>query len=157
MDQFHDHFKVGKVGSDIGLVMAIYTAGQIIGSFFTGFLLDTLGRRGGMVVGSCFIIIGSIVQSSANPLSAFIAGRLIVGIGVPVVTTAAPTYIVEMAYPTWRGTAGGAYNVFGWYIGSLSMSRTNNPEIARLHSEFLILTLMVNSRKLVLLRYIQHP
>lgn len=120
MDQFHDHFQVGKVGSGIGLVMAIYTAGQIIGSFFTGFVLDQFGRRGGMVTGSAFIIIGSVVQATANPISAFIAGRLIVGIGVPMCTTAAPTYIVEMAYPTWRGTAGGFYNVLGWYIGSLS-------------------------------------
>jgi hypothetical protein len=38
--------------------------------------------------------------------------------GVPVVQTAAPMYIVEMAYPTWRGTAGGYYNVLAWYIGS---------------------------------------
>lgn len=120
MDQFHDHFQVGKVGSRIGLVMAIYTVGQIIGSFFTGFVLDTFGRRGGMVIGSCFIIVGSIIQASSFPISTFIAGRLIVGIGVPMCTTAAPTYIVEIAYPTWRGIAGGMYNVFGWYIGSLS-------------------------------------
>lgn len=122
MDQWHDYFGVGKTGSDIGLVMAIYTAGQITGSFFTGFIVDTFGRRAAMTIGSCFIIIGSIVQATSHTLAAFIAGRFIVGIGVPVCTTAGPTYIVEMAYPTWRGLAGGMYNVFGWYIGSLSKS-----------------------------------
>ncbi|KAH8883737.1 lactose permease [Thozetella sp. PMI_491] len=118
MNQFHDYFGVGKVGPQIGLIMAIYTAGQIVGSFFTGFALDTFGRRGGMVSGSLFIIVGAIVQSTSTSLAAFIAGRFIVGLGVPVVQTAAPTYIVEMAYPTWRGMAGGFYNVLGWYIGS---------------------------------------
>lgn len=122
MDQWHDHFKVGKVGSQLGLVMAIYTAGQIVGSFLTGFVIDLLGRRGGMAVGSVFIIIGSVVQATSNPLAAFIAGRFITGIGVPMCTTAAPTFIVEMAYPTWRGLAGGLYNVLGWYIGSMSKS-----------------------------------
>lgn len=123
MDQWHEFFGVGKTGSRIGLVMAIYTAGQITGSFFTGFVVDTLGRRPAMAVGSVFIIIGSIIQASAFPLGAFIAGRFIVGIGVPMCTTAAPTYIVELAYPTWRGLAGGLYNVLGWYIGSLGIRR----------------------------------
>ncbi|KAF4976233.1 hypothetical protein FZEAL_7071 [Fusarium zealandicum] len=122
MQQWHDYFGVGKTGSTIGLVMAIYTAGQITGSFFAGFIVDTFGRRAGMISGSVFIIIGSIVQATAHPLRAFIAGRYIVGIGVPMCTTAAPTYIVEMAYPTWRGLAGGLYNVLGWYIGSLAAS-----------------------------------
>ncbi|KAM5349849.1 hypothetical protein ACJ41O_006354 [Fusarium nematophilum] len=122
MDQWHDYFGVGKTGSTIGLVMAIYTAGQITGSFFAGFLVDTFGRRAGMTIGSFFIIVGSIVQATSHTLAAFIAGRYIVGIGVPMCTTAAPTYIVEMAYPTWRGLAGGLYNVLGWYIGSLAAS-----------------------------------
>lgn len=118
MDQFHDYFGLEKVGSQIGLVMAIYTAGQIVGSFFTGFVLDTAGRRGGMTVGCSFIILGAIVQSTCTALPAFIAGRFIVGLGVPLAQTSAPTYIVEMAYPTWRGTAGGLYNVLAWYTGS---------------------------------------
>lgn len=121
MSQWQDYFKVGKTGSGIGLVMSIYTAGQITGSFFTGFIVDTFGRRCAMAIGSAFIIIGSIVQASSQVLPAFIAGRYIVGIGVPVCTTAAPTYIVELAYPSWRGLAGGLYNVLGWYIGSMSM------------------------------------
>ncbi|KAJ4245053.1 hypothetical protein NW762_014263 [Fusarium torreyae] len=122
MDQWHDYFGVGKTGSKIGLVMAIFTAGQIVGSFIAGYIIDTFGRRAGMAVGSFFIIIGSIVQATAHPLAAFIAGRFIVGIGVPLCAMAAPIYVVEMAYPTWRGLAGGLYNVLGWYIGSLTAS-----------------------------------
>lgn len=124
MNQFHDHFQVGKTGERIGQVMAIYTAGQIIGSFVAGAVIDIFGRRGGMVFGSFFIIIGSIMQAASDNIGTFMGGRLLVGLGVPACATAAPMFIVEMAYPTWRGTAGGLYNVFGWYIGSLTASWT---------------------------------
>ncbi|SPO00360.1 related to lactose permease [Cephalotrichum gorgonifer] len=122
MDQWHDFFKVERSGKDIGLVMAIYTAGQVCGSAGAAILIDGLGRRSGMFCGSCCIIVGSIVQATSHTLAAFIAGRFIVGLGVPMCTTGAITYIVEMAYPTWRGLAGGMYNVMGWYIGSLTAS-----------------------------------
>ncbi|KAF0322696.1 lactose permease [Colletotrichum asianum] len=124
MDQFHEHYDVGRTGPTIGLVMAIYTAGQICGSLFSAEVIDTFGRKYGMAVGSAFIIVGSIVQATSQTLSAFIGGRFIVGFGVPMCTIAAPTYIVEMAYPTWRGLAGGLYNVLGWYIGSLTATWT---------------------------------
>ncbi|KAM0285172.1 hypothetical protein ACHAQH_001601 [Verticillium albo-atrum] len=122
MAQWHDYFGVGYTGSQLGLVMAIYTGGTTTGSVFSGFIVDTFGRRMGMATGATFIIIGSIVQASSTTLSAFIGGRFIVGFGVPQCTTAAPMYIVEMAFPTWRGLAGGLYNVLGWYIGSLTAS-----------------------------------
>ncbi|KAJ0298121.1 hypothetical protein Brms1b_013442 [Colletotrichum noveboracense] len=124
MDHFHEHYDVGRTGPTIGLVMAIYTAGQICGSIFSAGVIDTFGRKYGMAVGSAFIIVGSIVQATSQTLSAFIGGRFIVGFGVPMCTIAAPTYIVEMAYPTWRGLAGGLYNVLGWYIGSLTATWT---------------------------------
>lgn len=122
MDQWHDYFGVGMTGSSIGLVMAIYTAGQICGSAFSGVLIDSVGRRAGMFTGSCFVIIGSVLQAASPNLPAFIGGRFIVGFGVPMCIMGAIMYIVEMAYPTWRGLAGGAYNVLGWYIGSLTAS-----------------------------------
>lgn len=122
MKQWHDYFDIGYTGSQLGLVMAIYSGGTTSGSVFSGFIIDTFGRRMGMAVGGVLIIVGSIVQASSSSLAAFMGGRFIVGFGVPQCTTAAPTYIVEMAYPTFRGLAGGLYNVLGWYIGSLSKS-----------------------------------
>ena len=123
MDTWHSFFGIGRTGSWIGLVTAIYPAGQICGAFFAGAILDILGRRVAMGTGSFFIIIGSIVQASSQGIGQFIGGRYLVGFGVPICVTAAPTYLVEMAYPTWRGFAGGAYNVFGWYVGALGKCR----------------------------------
>ncbi|KAF6814727.1 MFS lactose [Colletotrichum sojae] len=111
MDQFHEFYDVGRTGPTIGLVMAIYTAGQVCGSLFSVGLLDGFGRKAGMAVSSGFIVVGSIVQATSQTLAAFIGGRFLVGFGVPMCTIAAPTYIVEMAHPKWRGLAGGLYNV----------------------------------------------
>ncbi|CAI6094654.1 hypothetical protein V2G26_007586 [Clonostachys chloroleuca] len=126
MDTWHNYFGIGKTGSGIGLVTAIYPVGQVSGSFFAGLILDNFGRKVAMFIGACFIIIGSVVQATtANQnLNQFIGGRYLVGFGVPICVTAAPTYLVEMAYPTWRGLAGGAYNVFGWYLGAITATWT---------------------------------
>lgn len=121
MAPFHEQFPtVGKTGVMNGLVFAIYTVGNLTGSFFCGFIMDKLGRRLCMMFGASFIILGSILQASSHQIGQFIAGRYVVGIGTPMCATGAPVYLVEMAYPTWRGVAGGLYNVLGYYIGALS-------------------------------------
>lgn len=122
MDTWHDYFNVGTVGSEIGLVTAIYSAGSTIGCAFASPGGDIYGRRFGISLGSAIILIGTIVQASTTTLSGFIGGRFLVGLGVPIVTTSGPTYLIEMAYPTWRGACGGLYNVLSWYIGALTAS-----------------------------------
>jgi MFS family permease len=46
-------------------------------------------------------------------------GRFLIGFGISSATTAAPIYLVEMAFPSWRGVFGGFYNVVGYYIGAI--------------------------------------
>lgn len=121
MDPYHNYFNIGMEGSGTGIVFAIYTVGNIVGSLFAGSLIDLFGRRLGMFVGSVFVIIGSIVQATAPNIGQFMGGRFLVGFGVPISVTAAPVYLVEMAFPTWRGILGGLYNVVGYYVGALGM------------------------------------
>ena len=82
--------------------------------------MDRWGRRAGMFVGAFNIVVGSIIQATSNKLPQFIVGRFIVGFGNPMCATTAAVYLVEMSYPTWRGLAGGLYNVLGWNIGANS-------------------------------------
>lgn len=77
------------------------------------------GRRYGMVIVSCFDIIGTVIQAAAQNVDTFMARRLLLGFGCTIAVTAAPIYLVEMLYPSWRGTLTGLYHVYGWYIGSL--------------------------------------
>jgi MFS family permease len=46
------------------------------------------------------------------------SGRFILGFGVAILTCAAPSYIVEVAPPQWRGRMTAFYNT-GWFGGSI--------------------------------------
>ncbi|KAF4894260.1 Lactose permease [Colletotrichum viniferum] len=118
MDPFQDRFKIGLTGELNGAVFSIYTVGNIVGSLVCGYIMDRWGRRACMFSGATSIILGSVLQASSYQLPQFFVGRFIVGIGTPMCATSAPVFLVEIAYPTWRGLAGGLYNVLGWYIGA---------------------------------------
>lgn len=82
---------------------AIYTIGNIVGSFFAGPACDMFGRRYGMIFGATFIIIGTIVQATSTGLGGFMAGRFLLGFGVATSASAGPAYVSEMAHPAYRG------------------------------------------------------
>ncbi|RHZ56953.1 hypothetical protein CDV55_105314 [Aspergillus turcosus] len=101
-----------------GIVYAIYTIGNIIGSFFAGPFTDFRGRRVGMALGAFFVVIGTIVQATCTNLAGFMAGRFILGFGVATSATAGPAYVSEIAHPSWRGSLTGLYNVL-WFAGGI--------------------------------------
>ncbi|KAJ3136342.1 hypothetical protein HK100_001847 [Physocladia obscura] len=107
----NDDFKDNS--SKYALTSAILQIGSIIGCFFVGLVSDNIGRRGGMLIGSVIIIIGVILELATSSLDVFILGRFLIGFGVVQVTTAAPTYTVEVAHPQFRARAGAIYNT-GW-------------------------------------------
>ncbi|KAJ7661415.1 general substrate transporter [Mycena polygramma] len=76
------------------------------------------GRRGGMFLGGLFILVGSAVSVSAQSREAFIGGRFVLGFGIAISTTAAPTWVTELAPPQWRGRLGAMYNSC-FFIGSI--------------------------------------
>ncbi|KAJ4185339.1 hypothetical protein NW767_012985 [Fusarium falciforme] len=124
MHPFHEFFGTEMQGASIGAVFALYSVGNILGCLVAAPASDFFGRRYGMVAGSIFVIIGAVIQAAAQNVGAFMAGRLFLGFGSTIAVTAAPIYLVEMSYPSWRGTLTGLYNVCGWYIGSLASTWT---------------------------------
>ncbi|KAL2846317.1 general substrate transporter [Aspergillus pseudodeflectus] len=101
-----------------GIVYAIYTIGNIVGSFFAGPFTDFRGRRMGMAIGALWIIIGTLVQATCHNLGGFMAGRFLLGFGVATCATAGPAYVSEMAHPAYRGVMTGLYNVM-WFGGGI--------------------------------------
>ncbi|KAL2827821.1 hypothetical protein BDW59DRAFT_160131 [Aspergillus cavernicola] len=101
-----------------GIVYAIYTIGNIVGSFFAGPFTDFRGRRMGMAIGALWIIIGTVVQATCTNLGGFMAGRFLLGFGVATSATAGPAYVSEMAHPAYRGAMTGLYNVL-WFGGGI--------------------------------------
>lgn len=88
----------------------IYTVGNMVGSLFTGPICDHFGRRAGMITGSIIIMIGAAFQTAAQTDAWMIGGRFVLGFGVSIGTSSAPTYALEMAPPQWRARVVGYYN-----------------------------------------------
>lgn len=71
-----------------------------------------------MIIGSLIICLGSAIIASAKHQPQFVGGRFVLGFGVSILTTAAPSYCVEICPPQWRGRMTGFYNC-GWFGGSI--------------------------------------
>lgn len=122
MPWFHRHFGTSMEGSGTSLLFSIYSIGNLVGAVFAAPISDVFGRRMGMFVGSLIITIGAILEAVGSNIQLFMGGRFLIGLGVSLTNSAAPVYLVEVAFPQWRGLFGGLYNVVGYYTGALGMS-----------------------------------
>ena len=118
---WHEDLNIPETGGKLGIVSAIYTVGNIAGSFFAGPLSDKWGRKWGMFIGSWIVIIGVIIMTTASGASAYMGGRFLGGLGVAVVRSSAPAYVTEISPPQWRGPATLLYNSL-WIIGAVLAS-----------------------------------
>ncbi|KAH7405840.1 general substrate transporter [Phaeosphaeria sp. MPI-PUGE-AT-0046c] len=119
-EQYQKYFKFDiNVGTPTtGIVYAIYTIGNLVGSFVAGPATDFRGRKWGMFIGCCIIMIGTCVQATCTNLGGFMGGRFVLGFGVAITSTAGPAYVSEMAHPSYRGVCTGVFNTF-WYVGGI--------------------------------------
>ncbi|KAH9921710.1 general substrate transporter [Epithele typhae] len=108
----------GITAENQGIVAALYVVGNVAGCLFAGPCADRYGRRFGMTVGSLICVVGAVMQTTARNLSTLMGGRFILGLGAAVVQTAGPAYVVEMAYPKYRGVLTGAYQTC-FFLGTI--------------------------------------
>ncbi|OAA56239.1 General substrate transporter [Niveomyces insectorum RCEF 264] len=118
MPHFQDTFHSGTTGPQVSVIFSLYTVGAMVASPFAAILSDRRGRRAAMFSGGFIIIVGMIIAATANTLAQFVVGRFILGMGISVMTVAAPAYAVEISPPHWRGRCTGFYNC-GWFGGSI--------------------------------------
>ncbi|KAF9871964.1 hypothetical protein CkaCkLH20_10596 [Colletotrichum karsti] len=101
---------------------AVNTCATFLGAIligpFTGMLIDWKGRKVGLYASGIVNIIGAIIAGAAVNIAMFIAGRLIIGIGVGLGQTAAGTYVAETTAPSIRSLALGLY-FSCWAVGAL--------------------------------------
>lgn len=119
--RWHDDLEIPKEGGYLGIVTAIYTIGNLSGSFIAGPASDRYGRRIGMFAGSFVVIAGAVVMATAKTSGAYMAGRFFIGFGVAIARSAAPAFVTEIAPPQWRGPATLLYNSL-WLIGAILAS-----------------------------------
>lgn len=100
MTPYKNQFNTTETGARTGFIFAIYTIGNIVGSFLAGPLTDTWGRRWGMFLGgaliaepclamsksnrpiAAIIIIGTCIQAPSENIAQFKGGRFLLGVGV---------------------------------------------------------------------------
>ncbi|KAF2022137.1 general substrate transporter [Aaosphaeria arxii CBS 175.79] len=111
-------FNVTEGTPETGIVYAIYTIGNLVGSFFAGPATDWKGRRWGMFIGCLIIMLGTCIQATCFNLGGFMGGRFVLGFGVAITSTAGPAYASEMAHPAYRGVLTGIFNTF-WFVGGI--------------------------------------
>ncbi|KAL8771484.1 MAG: hypothetical protein Q9209_003154 [Squamulea sp. 1 TL-2023] len=105
---FNELFTATKGNSTMqGFVTAIYEIGCLFGAIFILAFGDFLGRRCAIMMGGSIMILGVIIQVTAErnaiPLAQFIIGRVITGFGNGINTSTIPTYQAECSKTSNRG------------------------------------------------------
>ncbi|KAI4108598.1 MAG: hypothetical protein LQ339_002114 [Xanthoria mediterranea] len=105
---FNNLFTATKDSSTMrGFVTAVYEIGCLFGAIFILALGDFLGRRRAIMMGGSIMILGVIIQvtaeRNATPLAQFIVGRVITGVGNGINTSTIPTYQAECSKTSNRG------------------------------------------------------
>ncbi|KAL3490762.1 general substrate transporter [Aspergillus germanicus] len=105
----------------LGLMNTVYTVGGIItGWFFAGPLADYAGRRWAMGTGCFLTIVATFLQCfppASNPVPAFMAGRVLIGMGQALAIAAGPIYIGEVTPSYIRGLVMAFWQMF-YSVGS---------------------------------------
>ena len=77
---------------------------------WTGILINVSQRRyypgETVIVLTCCQIVGAVVNSAATSLGMYIAGRALMGVGISMGLTIAPTLLQEFAHPRFRAQIG---------------------------------------------------
>ncbi|KAK4038706.1 hypothetical protein C8A01DRAFT_47727 [Parachaetomium inaequale] len=87
----------------IATMVAILEVGAFISSLMVGRIGDIIGRRKTIFYGSCVFFVGGALQSFATGMPMMMAGRVLAGLGVGMLSTIVPVYQSEISPPHNRG------------------------------------------------------
>lgn len=115
--------------SNTSLVVSILSAGTFFGALTGAPVADAIGRRMGLLATMIVFSIGVALQTAATSLGLFVAGRVIAGFGVGLVSTMVPMYQSECA-PKWiRGAVVSCYQwaiTIGLLIAAIATNGTKD-------------------------------
>jgi len=105
-----------------GLIQALYPIGCAAASPFAGALNDRFGRFKTLWLGMIIFFIGAGIQTGATGYPMLLAGRLIAGGSVGIMSSVVPVYVSELAPHHLRGGLGSLFQVgitFGAFFSSV--------------------------------------
>ncbi|XP_021276087.1 probable plastidic glucose transporter 2 isoform X2 [Herrania umbratica] len=89
-----------------GLVVSTCLGGALIGSLFSGWIADGVGRRRAFQLCALPMIIGASTSATTKNLAGMLIGRFLVGTGMGLGPPVAALYVTEVSPASVRGTFG---------------------------------------------------
>ncbi|KAL3487082.1 general substrate transporter [Aspergillus germanicus] len=93
----------GINSSTQGLIVAIVSIGSFVIGPFAGPIVDGIGRKRSMALGSSLSVISVILQVSTRNVGALLFGRFLLGVAILVNISSATSLVMEIAHPKHRG------------------------------------------------------
>nr|KYP54185.1 putative plastidic glucose transporter 3 [Cajanus cajan] len=90
-----------------GLVVSICLGGAFVGSMFSGWIADGVGRKRSFQLCALPMIIGAGMSATSKSLWGMLLGRLFVGTGMGLGPPVVALYVAEVSPPAVRGAFGG--------------------------------------------------
>ena len=85
------------------LVVSIVLVGAAVGALSGGRLADIFGRRSMLLVTAFIFVAGALICAFTPSLAILVVGRVIVGLGIGLASSAVPIYVSEVSPPESRG------------------------------------------------------
>ncbi|KAI0067207.1 general substrate transporter [Artomyces pyxidatus] len=101
-DAFKSHFN-NPSPSLTGAVVSTFNGGCFFGALAAGWLNDKLGRKRTVQVGSVIGLWGCAMQTGADNIGTLLAGRIIGGFSIGMLSMSVPLYNTEISPPKIRG------------------------------------------------------
>ncbi|CZR63733.1 related to MFS monosaccharide transporter [Phialocephala subalpina] len=111
------------------LVTSIINAGEFLGAVSSYYIGSKIGRKGGLYVSSVCVVLGVIFQVSAPHEGLLIAGRLVLGYAVGLISCFIPLYVADCAPSRVRGALVSMYQYvigLGLILGVIVDNSTKN-------------------------------
>ena len=87
----------------MGLIVAIYEIGCLLGSIATSILGESIGRKKSIGTGVLIMIIGALLQATAYSRAHMIVARVVSGLGMGFINSTAPVFQAEFSPKATRG------------------------------------------------------
>lgn len=114
----------GLAPAAIGAVVAAYTGTWAVLQISTGHLTDRLGRKWPIAGGMWLAAGGIVLVALATTLVGWIAGAVLMGVGMALLYPTLLAAVSDVAAPRWRATSLGVYRLWrdsGYAFGALAI------------------------------------
>ena len=114
----------GLAPAAIGAVVAAYTGVWAVLQIYTGHLTDRIGRKWPIAGGMWLAAGGIAVVAASETLLWWIAGAVLMGIGMALLYPTLLAAVSDVAHPSWRATSLGVYRFWrdsGYAFGALAI------------------------------------